>query len=69
MKRGQPITIFRQWLSFIQNVYFCFYLLSGQYFVLKIQVHFRLDFIMEANTINPDQTADLGSCCLHNGYH
>ena len=22
-----------------------------------IQVHFRLDFIMEANTMNPDQTA------------
>ena len=45
------------------------------YFVLKmwsstnIQMHFRLDFIMEANTMNPDQTApweqsDPGSYCL-----
>ena len=25
-----------------------------------IQVHFRLDFIMEGNTMNPVQTADLG---------
>ena len=24
------------------------------------QMHFRLDFIMEANTKNPDQTAPLG---------
>ena len=42
--------------------------LACQYFGLKmlsaftsavynIQVHFRLDFIMEANTLNPDQTA------------
>ena len=34
-----------------------------------IQVHFRLDSIMEANTMNPDQTApleqsDLGLYCL-----
>ena len=34
-----------------------------------IQVHFRLDFFMEANTMNPDQTApweqsDLGTYCL-----
>ena len=34
------------------------------------QVHFRLDFIMEANNMNPDQTApkgeqsDLGPYCL-----
>ena len=27
----------------------------------NIQVHFRLDFIMEANTMNPDQTAPQGS--------
>ena len=26
-----------------------------------IQVHFRLDFIMEANTMSPDQTAPKGS--------
>ena len=26
-----------------------------------IQVHFRLDFIMEANTMDPDQTAPLGA--------
>ena len=25
--------------------------------VVYIQVHFRLDFVMEANTMNPDQTA------------
>ena len=32
-----------------------------------IHVHFRLDFIIEANTMNPDQTApksDLGPYCL-----
>ena len=29
------------------------------------QVHFRLDFFMEANNMNPDQIApDLGSYCL-----
>ena len=26
-----------------------------------IQVHFRLDFIMKANTMNPDQAAHLGA--------
>ena len=35
-----------------------------------IQVHFRLDFFMEANNMNPDQTAawkqsDLGPYCSH----
>ena len=46
-----------------------------QHFVLKmmsaayIQVHFRHDLIMEANTMNPNQTApreqpDLGPYCL-----
>ena len=35
------------------------------------QVHLRLDFIMEANNMNPDQTAaleqsDLGPYCLPN---
>ena len=34
-----------------------------------IQVYFRLNFVMEANTMNPDQTApweqsDLGPYCL-----
>ena len=30
-----------------------------------IQVHFRLDFFMEANTMDPDQTApDLGPYCV-----
>ena len=38
----------------------------------NIQVHFRLDFIMEANTMNPDRTApleqsDLGPYCLQYG--
>ena len=33
------------------------------------QVHFKLDFIMEANTMNPDQTgpleqSDMDSYCL-----
>ena len=36
--------------------------------LLHIQVHSRLDFSMEANTMNPDQTAplesDLGPYCL-----
>ena len=46
--------------------------LACQYFVLKmlstffssaayIQVHLRLGFIMEANNMNPDQTAPLGA--------
>ena len=57
-----------------QNI-FCYALLtkglSCHYlFVLKmssaftsdayIQVHFRLDFFMEANNMNPDQQSDLG---------
>ena len=52
------------------NVKFTFKL-SGQYsFVLKMfvyflrllhQVHFRLDFFMEANDMNSDQTAPLGA--------
>ena len=25
------------------------------------QVHFKLDFVMEANTLNPDQTAPMGA--------
>ena len=38
-------------------------------YVAYIQLHFRVDFIMEANTMNPDQTApweqsDLGPYCL-----
>ena len=34
---------------------------------IYIQVHFRLDFIIEANTMNPDQLweqSDLGPYCL-----
>ena len=27
----------------------------------NVFVHFRLDFIMETNTMNPDQTASLGA--------
>ena len=39
-----------------------------------IQAHSRLDLIMEANTMNPDQTApweqsDLGSYCLQYRLH
>ena len=30
-------------------------------YAAKIQVHFRQDFIMEKNTMNPDQTASLGA--------
>ena len=39
-------------------------------FAVYNQVHFRLDFIMEANTMNPDKTApfvqqsELGPYCL-----
>ena len=40
----------------LQNVVF-FQTTSAAY----IQVHFRLDFFMEANTINPDQTAPNGA--------
>ena len=53
---------------------FLHYLLSCEYHLLftsaaYIQVPLRLDFIMEANTMNPDQTAlleqsDLGPYCL-----
>ena len=35
------------------------------------QVHFRLDFFMEANNMNPDQTGDcsnLGPYCCKIGY-
>ena len=32
--------------------------------LLHIQVHFRLDFCMEANTMNPDQTDPLGGVQL-----
>ena len=50
------------------------------YFVLKmwsstnIQMHFRLDFIMEANSMSPDHTApleksDLGSYSLQEYKH
>ena len=45
-------------------------MLSALLFAAYIQVHFRLNIIMEANTMNPDQTApkmeqsDLGPCCL-----
>ena len=35
---------------------FCLLFMSAAY----IQVHFRLDFFMEANNMNPDQTALLG---------
>ena len=33
-----------------------------------IQVHFRLDFIMEANTMNSDQTAPLVLIVCNIGY-
>ena len=40
---------------------------------LHLQVHFRLILIMEANTMNPDQTApeaDLDPYCLqYTGFH
>ena len=36
-------------------------MLSAFTSAVYIQVHFRLDFIIEANTMNPDQTAPLGS--------
>ena len=32
--------------------------------VVYIQVHFRQDFFIEANTMNPYQTAPKGSYCL-----
>ena len=32
-------------------------ILCSEMSVAYIQVHFRVDFIIEANTINPDQTA------------
>ena len=40
----------------------------------ETHVHFKLDFIKEANTMSPDQTApweqsDTGSYCLHYQLH
>ena len=32
--------------------------------IAYIIMHFRLDFIIEANTMNPDQTAPLGSSLI-----
>ena len=37
-----------------------FYVCSDTY----IQVHFRLDYSMEANTMNPWEQSDLGPYCL-----
>ena len=53
-----PATIFLPWKC-------CLLYMSAAY----IQVHFRLDFFMKANSIDPDQTApkeqsDLGPYCL-----
>ena len=37
--------------------------MSSAFYVYRmyIQVHFRLDFIMKTNTMNPDQAAPLGA--------
>ena len=40
-------------LALIPPIIFVLFILYTAY----IQVHFRLDFIMEATTMNPDQTA------------
>ena len=45
-----PTTIFLSWKC-------CLLFMPAAY----IQVHFRLDFIIEANTMNPDQTAPKGA--------
>ena len=52
-------------IFFVMKMSSAFYLCCISY----IQVHFRLDFIMETNIMNPDQTApmeqsDLSSYCL-----
>ena len=39
------------------NIVFILKILSAFTSAAYIQVQFRLDFIMEANTMNPDQTA------------
>ena len=43
--------------TFILPVFFVLKMLSAAY----IQVHFRLDFFMVANTMNPDQIAHSGA--------
>ena len=63
-------SIFYQWMQlsewFIPQIFFlslkCLLFTSVAY----IQVHFRLEFFMEANNMNPDQTAlsDLAPYCL-----
>ena len=35
--------------------------------ITYIQVHFRLEFFMEANSMNSDQQSDLGPYCLQYG--
>ena len=50
------------WLNFFFWVYFCpqndvWIYTSSAY----TQVHFRFDLILEANSMNPDQTAPLGA--------
>ena len=42
-------------------LFFVLKLSSAFYIAAYIQVHVRLDFIMEANTMYPDQTAPLGA--------
>ena len=65
-RRQKSGKTFQLILTFIPPIFFlekdvCF-VTSAAY----IQVHFRLDFIMEANTLNPVQTAPRSSLiCVH----
>ena len=49
------LVIFTSWYFFVLKM------LSDNTSAAYIQVHFSLDFIMEAYTMNPDQTASLGA--------
>ena len=47
--------------TFPRQHLFVLKMLSAFHLAAYIQVHFRLDFIMETFTMNPDQTAPLAA--------
>ena len=48
-------------LTLIPSLFFVLKMLSAFMSAAYIQVHFRLDSFIEANNMNPDQTAPLGA--------
>ena len=54
---NSPEIFLIKWWVFLSWKYCVCFLTSAAY----IQVYFKKDFIMEANTMNPDQTAPVGS--------